>query len=244
MSTPTIAIARPLIAEFEGCRLRAYPDPGTGGDPITIGYGSTRDRNGQPFRLGDTITETEADALLDGELERMAAHLQRSIPSWDWMGPGQQAALLSFAYNVGEHFYGSSGFNTITRALASPAGWPDVPAALALYCNPGTAVEAGLRRRRQAEADLWARGGDAPAPPPPRKPLRLVATAIAATFLKKSTDPAASLPSDQVVQVAVGKQYPLTAWAIAERGHHRIRLDYAGGDWYVWPNDWRFSWED
>lgn len=26
-----------LIKEFEGCSLKAYPDPGTGGDPWTIG---------------------------------------------------------------------------------------------------------------------------------------------------------------------------------------------------------------
>jgi lysozyme len=28
-----------LIKEFEGCRLNAYPDPLSGGLPITIGWG-------------------------------------------------------------------------------------------------------------------------------------------------------------------------------------------------------------
>jgi len=27
-----------LIRNFEGCRLEAYPDPGTGGQPFTIGF--------------------------------------------------------------------------------------------------------------------------------------------------------------------------------------------------------------
>ena len=30
-----------LIKEFEGCHLKAYPDPKTGGDPWTIGFGAT-----------------------------------------------------------------------------------------------------------------------------------------------------------------------------------------------------------
>ena len=30
-----------LIREFEGLELTAYPDPGTGGEPYTIGYGHT-----------------------------------------------------------------------------------------------------------------------------------------------------------------------------------------------------------
>lgn len=30
-----------LIKQFEGCRLNAYPDPATGGDPWTIGIGHT-----------------------------------------------------------------------------------------------------------------------------------------------------------------------------------------------------------
>jgi lysozyme len=33
------------------------------------------------------------------------------------MNENQQGALLSFAYNLGARFYGSSGFNTITRVL-------------------------------------------------------------------------------------------------------------------------------
>ena len=30
-----------LIQSWEGCRLRAYPDPASGGAPWTIGYGHT-----------------------------------------------------------------------------------------------------------------------------------------------------------------------------------------------------------
>jgi lysozyme len=30
-----------FVSQHEGLRLNAYPDPATGGDPWTIGYGST-----------------------------------------------------------------------------------------------------------------------------------------------------------------------------------------------------------
>jgi GH24 family phage-related lysozyme (muramidase) len=71
------------------------------------------------------------------------------------MNENQQGALLSFAYNLGARFYGSSGFNTITRVLKNKE-WDKVPDALYLYRNPGTRVEAGLARRRTAEGKLWS----------------------------------------------------------------------------------------
>jgi lysozyme len=68
-----------------------------------------------------------------------------------------QGALLSFAYNLGAGFYGASGFNTLTRVLREKK-WNEVPAALELYRNPGSKVEAGLLRRRKAEGSLWKSG--------------------------------------------------------------------------------------
>ena len=44
-----------LIINFEGISLIAYPDPATGGDPWTIGYGHTGG-----VKPGDTCTEAEA----------------------------------------------------------------------------------------------------------------------------------------------------------------------------------------
>ncbi|WP_141395346.1 glycoside hydrolase family protein, partial [Enterobacter hormaechei] len=41
-----------LIKRFEGCRLRAYPDPATGGAPWTIGYGWPQPVDGHPVTEG------------------------------------------------------------------------------------------------------------------------------------------------------------------------------------------------
>jgi lysozyme len=146
-----------LIKEFEGCHLKAYYDPLTGGLPITIGWGSTRRKDGTRFMVGNTITQEEADDLLYFQLRREFLPALQKIPHWNGMTEEMQGALLSFAYNLGAGFYGASGFNTITRVLKEKK-WDEVPVALELYRNPGSNVEKGLLRRRIAEGKLWMEG--------------------------------------------------------------------------------------
>jgi lysozyme len=143
-----------LIKEFEGCHLKAYPDPLTGGLPITIGWGSTRKKDGSHFKLGDTLTQAEADALLIEQCKNEFLPSLRKIPHWNEMSDGKRGALLSFAYNLGAGFYGGDNFNTITKRLKNKE-WDMVPDALYLYRNPGSNVEAGLARRRKAEGEAW-----------------------------------------------------------------------------------------
>jgi len=146
-----------LIKQFEGCHLSAYPDPLTGNLPITIGWGSTRKKDGSPFKLGDKITQEEADELLITQCKTQFIPALQKIPHWNEMSEGKQGALLSFAYNLGAGFYGGNNFNTITRVLKNKE-WDKVPDALYLYRNPGSNVEAGLARRRKAEGDAWKKG--------------------------------------------------------------------------------------
>jgi len=148
------ASALKLIKEFEGCHLTAYPDPLSGGDPWTIGYGTTRYPGGRRVSRGDKITVIEADMFVRTEIDQIAKKLSETVPHWSAMTDGQQSALISFAYNLGSGFYGSSGFETISKRLRE-RDWSAVPAALELYRNPGTNVEAGLLRRRRAEGELW-----------------------------------------------------------------------------------------
>jgi GH24 family phage-related lysozyme (muramidase) len=146
--------AAKLIKEFEGCHLSAYPDPLSGGDPWTIGYGTTRYSDGRKVQRGDKITVIEAGKLLDLEIERIVEKLRATVPFWNAMSGDKQSALISFAYNLGSGFYGSPGFETISKRLKEK-DWVAVPEAMLLYRNPGTSVEAGLLRRRQAEGRLW-----------------------------------------------------------------------------------------
>ena len=146
-----------LIKEFEGFRDQAYPDPASGGDPWTIGYGFTRIHN-KAVVPGQTITRSAADQLLAEMLNGMASRYATKIPYWNKMHDKQQSCLLSFGWNLGENFYGDeTGFHTITQCLRNQ-DWSKVADALLLYCMPGTAVHAGLLRRRRAEANLWNQG--------------------------------------------------------------------------------------
>jgi lysozyme len=151
----TLKVGIDLIKKFEGCHLKAYPDPLSGSLPITIGWGSTRKKNGAPFKLGDTITQKEADELLIAQCESQFLPSLSKIPYWREMNDNQRGALLSFAYNLGAGFYGGSNFNTITRNLREK-NWTAIPKTLEIYRNPGSNVEAGLLRRRKAEGKLWS----------------------------------------------------------------------------------------
>ncbi len=149
-----VALALPLVQQFEGCELSAYPDPETGAEPWTIGWGSTSYADGAPVQAGDTIGQEQADALLAGRLERDGAWLAQRIPCWAALSSHQHAALLSFTYNCGPNCFGGNVFATLSRCLQQ-GELEQVPAALLLYVNPGGPSEAGLRRRRNAEAEFW-----------------------------------------------------------------------------------------
>jgi GH24 family phage-related lysozyme (muramidase) len=159
---PALALALPLIREFEGCRLAAYPDPETGGEPWTIGWGTTVYFDGKPVRRGDTISQSLADDLLAGRVERDWRQLRDRIPAFKGLSAPRQAVLLSFTYNCCPAWYGSEGFTTLSRVLRK-GQLEQVPAALMLYVIPGGPSEAGLRRRRKAEGALWCSTS------PPRK---------------------------------------------------------------------------
>ncbi|MEB3168221.1 MAG: C39 family peptidase, partial [Synechococcaceae cyanobacterium] len=188
--SPPYARAVELIAEFEGFVDHAYPDPASGGEPWTIGYGFTS-LDDRPVRPGDTISKAEADAQLLSGVQACARHLGSCIPYWSAMTDDQRCALLSFAWNLGEDFYGRDGFDTISRRLREK-DWQAVPAALLLYCDPGTAVTAGLRRRREAEASLWNLGLASLATP-------AAATAAAAGTATGTAGTASVAPREEVL---------------------------------------------
>jgi GH24 family phage-related lysozyme (muramidase) len=146
---PGEAIA--LIKEFEGCELSAYDD---GVGIWTIGYGATFYQDGSKVKRGDSLLRGDAEDLLEFHLQKFWANLAQGTPGWADMRDGQRSALLSFSFNTG-WVCGADNFNTLNKCIKN-RDWDQVPAAIALYVNPGTSTEAGLRRRRKAEGKLWA----------------------------------------------------------------------------------------
>ena len=143
--------AAKLIREFEGFEANAYMCPA---GVVTIGWGFTK-WGDRPVQLGETISREIADAMLSDLIEsKIVPALAQTVPGWKTLPPNRQNALVSFAYNVGWHFCGSSDFVTISKALREEK-YDTVPAAMMLYINPGTPSELGLRRRREAESKLF-----------------------------------------------------------------------------------------
>ncbi len=154
-----------IIKEFEGYakelpdgRAEAYPDAIHGWGVPTIGYGTTKYPNGSLVKKGDIITQAEAVKALTWEVEQHCRPALEKIPTWKQMNDNQRGALYSFAYNLGAHFYGGRNFQSITNVCNSPQRWGDktwVTDQFIKYRNPGTSAEAGLLRRRKAEAKLF-----------------------------------------------------------------------------------------
>jgi len=133
-----------LIKSFEGLRLEAYPDPGTGGDPWTIGFGSTKG-----VRKGMKITEQEAEQRLVMDLQDACKAVERyvTIP----LNDNQFAALVSFTFNVGG---GNLAVSTLLKRL-NEGEYASVPMQLMRWNKAAGKVMNGLTRRRTAEGDLF-----------------------------------------------------------------------------------------
>ena len=134
-----------LIKQWEGCRLTAYKDVA---GVWTIGYGST----GAHVRPGMTITKEEAENLLIADLARFERAVEKLVTVS--LTDGQFAALVSFAFNVGE---GALAKSTLLKKL-NAGNYGAVPAELAKWVNAGGKKVTGLVNRRAAEAGLWAKG--------------------------------------------------------------------------------------
>ena len=140
-----------LIKSFEGCKLSAYVDPGTGNLPITIGWGSTLDQNGKPFKLGDKISQDGADILLENEVNKKAESVSKLLGK-KVVSQNQFDSLVSFSYNVG---VGALGKSTLLKKLLISTNDPTIKDEFLKWNKGGGKVLPGLTKRRQAEWNLF-----------------------------------------------------------------------------------------
>lgn len=149
-----------LIKEFEGCHklqpdktVIAYPDPGTGNLPITIGWGSTKGMDGQPIKRGTVLTQLQVDLLFQRDMGRYAADVIQALgPALARTSQKQFDALVSFHYNTGAI---ARATLTAKHRAGNVAG---AAAEFAKWNKAGGRVMAGLTRRRAAEAALYKAG--------------------------------------------------------------------------------------
>lgn len=88
-----------IIEEFEGFSAQAYPDPLTGGEPWTYGFGSTKKADGSPVKQGDFIEKEAARILLRDWLIKYANPIIATIPYR--LTENQKQAIESLIYNIG-----------------------------------------------------------------------------------------------------------------------------------------------
>jgi GH24 family phage-related lysozyme (muramidase) len=144
-----LAPALRIIKEFEGCHLVAYADAV---NVWTIGWGNTQ-IDGRPVRQGDKISQTTADTMLRDGIEHFAAQLYKFIPATKNYGGNQQAALLSWLYNVGG---GAVEGSTLRRRInAGESAQIVIPQELPKWDKANGRPLAGLTRRRAAEVALF-----------------------------------------------------------------------------------------
>lgn len=135
-----------LIKQYEGCILKAYPDPATGGDPWTIGFGHT----GPEVKKGLVWTQAQANSALADDVCEFGNGVLKLVGNAPTT-QGQFDALVSFAYNVG---LGKLKTSTLLR-LHKSGDHAGAKAQFARWNKAAGKVMAGLTKRRAAEAGLY-----------------------------------------------------------------------------------------
>ena len=102
-----------IIKKYEGFNERACPDPATGAEPYTIGYGSEFYPDGSPVLKGQLVSRKKAFEYLLAELDVIDSELDALKLDLD---PHMKNALISFIHSVGwEAFLYSSIVDAVER---------------------------------------------------------------------------------------------------------------------------------
>ncbi|MEW7315023.1 glycoside hydrolase family protein [Buttiauxella gaviniae] len=138
-----------LIKKYESCKLTAYPDPGSGGEPWTIGWGST----GPDINKETKWTQEECDQRFDSDLIHYGNQVVALLGSAE-TSAAQFGALTSFAYNAGLHALEES---TLLRKHKA-GNFEGAAEEFARWIYGSGKKLPGLIRRREEEASLYRSG--------------------------------------------------------------------------------------
>jgi len=144
-----------LIKSFEGLELKAYHGAADKPGIDTIGYGSIQYPpdylHGKMVKVGDpNITEAQAENFLKYEIAQKTKAIDPLLR--DDLTPNQFAALISFAFNLGDVALKQSTLRI--KVNANPHD-PTIHDEFYRWIHSNGAVIPGLIRRRHAEAELY-----------------------------------------------------------------------------------------
>lgn len=137
-----------MIKKFEGFVAKPYLCPAK---VWTIGYGTTRYPNGKKVAPGDpTITQAKATEYLQHDLAAFERQVDALVR--DDIKQKQFDALVSFCYNLGA---GALQKSTLLRRINTNPSDPKIKEAFLMWVNVNGKPHAGIRKRRQIEADYY-----------------------------------------------------------------------------------------
>ncbi|MEX0446033.1 lysozyme [Xenorhabdus sp. SGI246] len=133
-----------FIQQWEGLKLKAYPDPATGGFPWTMGYGHTKG-----VKPGQEITEQQAEAFLHDDLEPIYITIESSVKVS--LTQGQFDALCSFTFNCG---VGNFVRSTLLKKL-NASDYKGAADEFLRWNKAAGKVLRGLNNRRASERQMF-----------------------------------------------------------------------------------------
>ena len=132
-----------MVKHFEGFKAVAYLCPA---NVWTIGYGRTKN-----VKDGDITSMPQATRDLEEELVEFGEQVHRVVDVE--LSQNEFDALTSWTYNLG---VGNLQSSTLLKKLNS-GDKNSVPSEMVRWNKAAGKVLAGLTRRREAEAKLWAK---------------------------------------------------------------------------------------
>jgi GH24 family phage-related lysozyme (muramidase) len=142
-----------LAKKIGNNQVQAYPDPGTGGKPWTIGYGTTR-INGQEVQPGQVITIAEAERIFTEQVKSVylpaVTSRVRGVVTQSMID-----AMVSLTYNIGA---GNFAKSSVLREV-NAGNYEAAANAFSSWNKAAGKVLAGLTKRRDEEARLFLKDG-------------------------------------------------------------------------------------
>ena len=131
-------------------KVTSYPDPATGAEPLTIGYGSTAVGIDQPVTLGELISRETAESYLEYSINKKFLPVLRqtiSVP----LTQNMIDACISLMYNIGP---GNFTKSTLRKRI-NDQQWCDAADAFLVWNKAAGTVLSGLTSRRKKERTLF-----------------------------------------------------------------------------------------
>lgn len=143
-----------LLKHYEGCKLEAYK---CSANKITIGYGNTYYTDGKPVKMGDKITQKQAEEMLPLILNTYALSVFQLVKTY--IKQHQFDALVCLAYNIG---IGNFEKSTLLKIVNKGGSLVQIEAEFMKWnkarVNGVLTPLDGLTYRRKSEYHLYSTG--------------------------------------------------------------------------------------